>query len=87
MTNWLKNYYRKGTMMTDIVERLRNNAALLKECTGDTPVVVELTEAADEIQRLRDVLKPFAQCYCSPPGECDCNNCVARDLLHGDSDG
>lgn len=27
---------------------------------------------------LRRALKPFAQFACSPPGTCDCHNCVAR---------
>jgi hypothetical protein len=34
-----------------------------------------------EIIRLRKLLAPFAAFACSPPGECDCHNCRARDAL------
>lgn len=30
---------------------------------------------------LLEALRPFANFACSPPGECDCNNCKARDVI------
>ena len=27
-------------------------------------------------------LRPFAQCACSPEGECRCYNCIARDTIN-----
>ena len=38
-------------------------------------------EADERIAALETALKLFAQFACSPKGECDCNNCKARDLL------
>ena len=38
-------------------------------------------EADERIKKLENALKPFAQFACSDKGECDCNNCQARDLL------
>lgn len=30
---------------------------------------------------LLEALEPFAQFACSPPGECECHNCHARDVI------
>ena len=38
-------------------------------------------EADERIAKLEGALKPFAEYACSNKGECECHNCVARDLL------
>ena len=47
--------------MTDIVERLRSPANVFYEYAADNGAF--LREAADEIERLREALRPFA-CHC-----------------------
>lgn len=49
--------------MTDIVERLRSPANVFYEYAADNGAF--LREAADEIERLRDVLR-FVSCDCEP---------------------
>lgn len=36
------------------------------------------------IRELEGALQPFANFACSPPGECECNNCKARAALRGE---
>jgi hypothetical protein len=38
---------------------------------------------SDEVKELRKLLAPFAAFACSPPGECKCHNCKARDSIAG----
>ncbi len=41
----------------------------------------ERTQLADRVKVLEGALQPFANFSCSPPGECQCHNCIARDAL------
>ncbi|PSL23493.1 hypothetical protein [Dyadobacter jiangsuensis] len=41
-------------------------------------LAMDLGKYADD---LAEAIKPFAGYECSPPGECDCYNCIARDKL------
>lgn len=44
----------------------------------------ERDDNANLIKASKDMyraLRPFAEFACSPKGECDCHNCVARDAL------
>ena len=43
--------------MTDIVERLRKNAAVLKPAKYVDDLLHDICEAADEIERLREALR------------------------------
>lgn len=43
-----------------------------------SPFDAQLIAAAPE---LLEALDPFAQFACSPPGECQCHNCRARDIV------
>ena len=61
------------TDMTDIVERLRGNVPMIWGdegfmITDDDTVLATFKEAADEIERLREIVKYYA---CDCDGHCD----------------
>ena len=35
----------------------------------------------EDLEEIIDCLKPFAAMHCAPAGECQCNNCKARDAI------
>ena len=45
--------------------------------------LVDRLKAQDAtIDKLVDGLEPLANFACSPEGECDCDGCIARDLIN-----
>lgn len=70
-----------ATIQSQGAEIDRLKAELQEAALKRVSLFGELQNALEENERLRVALKPFACFACSPAGECDCNNCIARDLL------
>jgi hypothetical protein len=58
-------------------ERMKRHAAERKLSSHEA----EVGRLRAENEKLRAALRPFAAFSCSQTGTCNCNNCVARDLL------
>lgn len=48
---------------------------------NDLEMVEVMRELVDIKEKLLEALEPFAAFACSPPGECECHNCRARDVF------
>ena len=78
MRVWLEN----GTHLIIEGEVNFNNAGFVDTQRAIPARWVELvpvTQADNQIQKLREALKPFANYACDPP--CGCHNCIAKAAL------
>ena len=57
------------------------NAMTCEKLHSKRDIAAELAYRDERIKKLENALKPFARFACSDKGECDCNNCQARDSL------
>lgn len=71
--------------MTDIVERLRAFATTVTARSRVPLAAAAIINAADEIERLREMVKYFA-CHCG--GECDRSdeNCLIKQAALGEKE-